>query len=62
MRRCRNTKHGNAQARWALTLAANSLLLSKTDSPLQRWARGLAERIGRKNRCCAIARKLDAVL
>ena len=62
MRRGRITKHGNAQARWALRLTANSLLLSKTDSPLQRWARGLAERIGRKKTCCAIARKLASVL
>jgi transposase len=61
-RRGRITKHGNAQARWALTLAANSLLLSKSDSPLQRWARALAERIGRKKACCAIARKLASVL
>jgi transposase len=61
-RRGRITKHGNAEARWALTLAANSLLLSKGDTDLQRWARSLAERIGRKKACCAIARKLASVL
>lgn len=56
------TKHGNRQARWALTMAASSLLLSKGDSALQRWARQLAARIGRKKACCAIARRLAALL
>lgn len=56
------TKHGNRQARWALTISANALLCSKTDSALQRWARSLAERIGRKKAICGIARKLAAIL
>lgn len=56
------TKHGNSQARWALTMAANGLLRSKTDSHLQRWARELVERVGRKKACVAVARKLAAVM
>jgi transposase len=62
LRRGRITKHGNAQARWALTISANALLLSKKDSALQRWAKNLVERIGRQKACCAIARKLASVL
>jgi len=62
MRRGRITKHGNRNARWALTVAANSLLLTKSDSALQRWARDLAQRVGRKKAICAIARKLAALL
>lgn len=61
-RRGRITKHGNSQARWALTMAANGLLRSKTDSHLQRWAHELAERVGRKKACVAVARKLAAVM
>ena len=56
------TKHGNRQARWALTMAASSLLLSKGDSGLQQWAQPLAARIGRKKACCAIARRLASLL
>lgn len=56
------TKHGNRQARWALTMAASALLNSKGDSALQQWARQLAVRIGRKKACCAIARRLAALL
>lgn len=56
------TKCGNSQTRWALTMAANTLLLAKTDSHLQRWASELAARIGRKKACVAIARKLASIL
>jgi transposase len=61
-RRGRITKHGNRQARWALTIAANALLRSRAPSALRDWGRGLAERIGRKKAVIAIARKLAAVL
>jgi transposase len=56
------TKHGNSQTRWALTMAASALLMAKTDSHLQRWANQLAERIGRKKACVAIARKLASIM
>lgn len=61
-RRGRITKRGNRHARWALTMAASSLLRSHGEAPLQRWARQLATRIGRKKACCAVARKLAALL
>jgi transposase len=61
-RRGRITKHGNRQARWALTIAANALLRSRAPSALRDWGRELAERIGRKKAVIAIARKLAAVL
>jgi transposase len=61
-RRGRITKHGNRQARWALTIAANALLRSCAPSALRDWGRGLAERIGRKKAVIAVARKLAAVL
>lgn len=61
-RRGRITNHGNRQARWALTMAASSLLRSHGEAPLQRWARQLATRVGRKKACCAVARKLAALL
>jgi len=61
-RRGRITKHGNRQARWALTIAANSLLRSRAPSALRDWGRELAARIGRKKALIAIARKLAAVL
>lgn len=61
-RRGRITKHGNRQARWALTIAANALLRSRSPSALREWGRGLAERVGRKKALIAIARKLAAVL
>ena len=56
------TKCGNSQTRWALTMAARALLLAKTDSHLQRWANELAQRIGRKKACVAIARKLASIM
>jgi len=56
------TKHGNRQARWALAMAASSVLLSKGDSALQQWGRQLAARVGRQKACCAIARRLAALL
>lgn len=61
-RRGRITKHGNRQARWALTMAANSLLRSRSPSALREWGRGLVERIGRKKAVVAVARKLSTVL
>jgi transposase len=56
------TKCGNSQTRWALTMAASALLLAKTDSHLQRWANELAQRIGRKKACVAVARKLASIM
>jgi transposase len=56
------TKCGNSQTRWALTMAASALLMAKTDSHLQRWGSELAERIGRKKACVAIARKLASIM
>ncbi len=63
-RRGRITKHGNRQARWALSLAANVLLGShiKQRSALREWGLGLAKRIGRKKAVVAVARKLASVL
>jgi len=61
-RRGRITKHGNRQARWALTMAANSLLRSRSPSALREWGRGLVERVGRKKAVVALARKLSSVL
>lgn len=61
-RRGRITKHGNRQARWALTMAANVLLRSRSPSALRDWGRGLVERIGRKKAVVALARKLSTVL
>ena len=62
MRRGRITKHGNRQARWALTMAANGVLLTKRSTPLTDWGRRLQARLGRKKACVAIARKLASVL
>ncbi len=61
-RRGRITKHGNRQARWALCIAANSLLRTRKKTALGEWGRGLAERIGRKKAIVAIARKLASVM
>lgn len=61
-RRGRITKRGNRQARWALAIAANALLRSRSPSALRDWGRKLAERVGRKKAVTAIARKLAAVL
>ncbi|MCG8553770.1 MAG: transposase, partial [Proteobacteria bacterium] len=46
MRRGRITKRGNRQARWALTMAANSLLLCKKSTPLVEWGKSLHKRVG----------------
>ena len=62
MRRGRITKRGNRQARWALTMAANSLLLCKKSTPLVEWGKSLHKRVGRKKAIVAIARKLASVL
>jgi transposase len=61
-RRGRITKHGNRQARWALTVAANVLLRSRSPSALREWGRELVTRIGRKKAVVALARKLAAVM
>lgn len=61
-RRGRITKHGNRQARWALTMAANALLRTKKESALKEWGQGLVERVGRKKATVAIARILASVL
>ena len=62
MRRGRITKRGNRQARWGLTMAANSLLLYKKSTPLVEWGKSLHKRVGRKKAIVAIARKLASVL
>ncbi len=63
IKRGRITKHGNRQARWALSMAASVLLgPCKKDSDLKRWGMRLVERIGRKKAVVAVARKLTAVL
>lgn len=62
MRLGKITKHGNRTARWALTVSANAMLCTKTQSALENWGRELAARIGRKKAICAIARKLAAIL
>lgn len=61
-RRGRITKRGNRQARWALCIAANALLRSRSPSALREWGRGLVERLGRKKAVVAVARKLASVL
>ena len=61
-RRGRITKHGNRQARWALCVAANSLLRTRKQTALSEWGRGLVERLGRKKAIVAIARKLASVM
>jgi transposase len=61
-RKGRITKHGNRQLRWALTVAANALLRSKTASALKTWGVKLVEKIGRKKAIVALARKLASVL
>jgi transposase len=63
-RRGRITKHGNKQARWALSMAANAVLNPrlKQRSALREWGRSLAKRIGRKKAVVAVARKLASVL
>lgn len=62
-RRGRITKHGNRQARWALSVAANVLLsVVKQPSALRQWGLEVAARRGRKTAVVAVARKLAAVL
>jgi transposase len=63
-RRGRITKHGNKQARWALSVAANVLIgpRIKQHSAIRDWGLALAERIGRKKAVTAVARKLASVL
>jgi transposase len=61
-RRGRITKCGNRQARWLLTMAANSLLRSRQDSAIKRWGLKLAAKSGRKKAVTAVSRKLAAVL
>jgi transposase len=56
------TKCGNRQARWLLTMAANSLLRCNKDSAIKRWGIMLTARIGRRKAVTAIARKLAAIL
>jgi transposase len=62
-RRGRITKHGNRQARWALSMAASVLLsIVKKQSALRQWGLEVAARRGRKTAVVAVARKLAAVL
>jgi transposase len=58
----RITRRGNSQLRFLLTMAAGSLLRSRRDSPLKRWALELAERVGRKKARVALARKIANVM
>jgi transposase len=61
-RKGRITKQGNRQARYALTMAAKSLMRTKRSSALKTWALAIAERQGRKKAIVALARKLAGVL
>jgi transposase len=57
------TKHGNRQCRWALTMAANSILArTKKPSALRQWGLKLARKRGRKKAVVAVARKLSGIL
>lgn len=60
--RGRCTKRGDARTRRYLIQAAQSLLRSRRDSALKRWALALAERRGRKKATVALARKLAVVM
>jgi transposase len=61
-RRGQITKRGNRQVRWALTMSANAVLLTRRSCPLVDWGKRMEQRLGRKKACVAIARKLAAVL
>ncbi|MFH1812075.1 MAG: IS110 family transposase, partial [Pseudomonadota bacterium] len=61
-RRGRITKHGSRKARWALTVAANAVLRTRSPSRLRDWGLVLVKRLGRKKAIVAIARKLANVL
>lgn len=61
-RRGRITKHGNRKARWALTVASNAILRTRSSSRLRDWGLLLVKRLGRKKAIVAIARKLASVL
>ena len=57
------TKHGNRQARWALAMAANSILaITKKKSALRDWGLKLSKKRGRKKAVVAVARKLAGIL
>ena len=56
------TRAGNTDARWLMTLAANALLRSKTESRLKTWGLELAKKSGRKTAVVALARRLAVVL
>jgi len=62
-RKGRVTKHGNRQARWALTMAASVMLgVSKQHSSLREWGLRISKKHGRKKAVVAVARKLAGVL
>jgi transposase len=61
-RRGRITKHGSRKARWAMTVASNAILQTRTPSRLRDWGLLLVKRLGRKKAIVAIARKLANVL
>ena len=61
-RRGQITKRGNRQVRWALTMSANAVLLTRRSCPLVDWGKRMQHRLGRKKACVAIARKLASVL
>jgi transposase len=57
------TKHGNRQARWALSMAANNILAcTRWSSALREWGLKLAKKRGRKKAVVAVARKLAGIL
>jgi transposase len=57
------TKHGNRQARWALSMAAHSILArTKWSSALREWGIKLSRKRGRKKAVVAVARKLAGIL
>ena len=61
-RRGQITKRGNRQVRWALTMSANAVPLTRQSCPLVDWGKRMHQRLGRKKACVAIARKLASVL
>lgn len=56
------TAQGDNEMRRLLVQAAHAALNSRQDSELQRWARSLADRVGRKKAVIALARKIAVVM
>lgn len=56
------TKEGDAEMRRLLVQAAHCMLQTKKSSALQKWGKGLVNRLGRKKAIPAIARKISVVM